>query len=354
LDNKLGRAAIRALRLTAHAAGEGRLVNSSSKQKSSADAVPDASALLPIVIETLRHSDGFDFDLYLVPKDSRKPVLYRKRSFPLLESDLDMLSANGIHTLYIPANSLEAYQDYLRNGLLGDKAASPRARLCALHVVNRAVFLNALSGGATEQVVQVANTLGNELADLVEAHEDMAQDLFAMLNHDYCTFTHVINVSVYSLMLGKHLQISSSADLSAIATGALLHDIGKRKIARAILNKQGRLTNDETNVMRLHPQTGFMELAHRQDFQWSQLMMVYQHHERIDGQGYPVQVSGEEIDPWARICAIGDVFDAMTSCRAYHHSRSTEEVLQFLDHNSDKIFDRDMVQCWNKSVMSMT
>jgi putative nucleotidyltransferase with HDIG domain len=328
-------------------------VNSSSKQQSSADAVPDISALLPIVIETLQHSDGFDFDLYLCPKDSHKPVLYRKRSFPLLASDLDMLSANGIHMLYIRANSVEAYQDYLRNGLLADKTASPKARLCALNVVNRAVFLNALSCGATEQVVDVANNLGTELADLVEAHEEMAQDLFTILNHDYCTFTHVVNVSVYSLMLGKHLQIGGSADLSAMATGALLHDIGKRKIARTILNKQDRLTNEEMDVIRLHPQTGFMELARREDFQWSQLMMVYQHHERMDGRGYPVQVSGAEIDPWARICAIADVFDAMTSCRAYHHSRSTEEVLQFLDDNSDKIFDREMVQCWNKSVMSM-
>jgi HD-GYP domain-containing protein (c-di-GMP phosphodiesterase class II) len=308
---------------------------------------------MPIVIETLRRSDGFNFDLYLCSKDSRKPVLYRKRSIPLLESDLDVLIANGVSTLFIPSNSQESYQDYLRNGLLADKTASPKARLCALKVVNRAVFLNALSCGATEQVVDVASTLGNDLADLVEAHDDMAQDLFAILNHDYCTFTHVVNVSVYSVMLGKHLQISSSSDLSAIATGALLHDIGKRKIARTILNKQGRLTNDEMDVIRLHPKSGFMELAQRPDLQWPQLMMVYQHHERIDGRGYPVQVSAKEIDPWARICAIADVFDAMTSCRAYHHSQSTSEVLQFLDDNSDKIFDRDMVQCWNKSVMPM-
>ncbi len=76
-------------------------------------------------------------------------------------------------------------------------------------------------------------------------------------------------------------------------------------------------------------------------------MMVYQHHERVDGSGYPVGVTGRDIHPWAKMLAVVDVFDAMTGTRPYRNSSSTRVALQYLNHNSGSQFDPEIVRCWS-------
>jgi HD-GYP domain-containing protein (c-di-GMP phosphodiesterase class II) len=80
-------------------------------------------------------------------------------------------------------------------------------------------------------------------------------------------------------------------------------------------------------------------------------MMVYQHHERLSGNGYPVQIGGNEIDPWAKICAVADVFDAMTATRSYQQGKTDAETLDYLQQNAGTNFDGDAVRCLN-SLMS--
>ena len=167
-----------------------------------------------------------------------------------------------------------------------------------------------------------------------------------MLQHDYYTYTHVTNVCTYALILAKGLGMSSFQELRAIAVGALLHDLGKRLIPTAILNKPARLTENEMRVVQQHPTTGFRDLSARTDLTLAQLMMVYQHHERLDGSGYPVRIVGDEIHPWARLCAVVDVFDAFTCCRPYRHATPAQEVIKFLVEHAGKAFDEEMVRCW--------
>ena len=326
------------------------IMTSTSIQEPAATATT-AQSLLPVVIETLLCSDSFDFDLFIQSPGKSTPVLYKARKVPLHRSDLEALLASGVDTLYIPADGLEEYQDHLRNNVLANKAVSPKTCIAALREVNRAVFLNAMNHGPIEKVVDVAGSLGNDFSGLVMAHEDTAQDLFSILKHDYSTYTHVTNVCIYAVMLAKHLSIQNTAELAAIATGALLHDIGKRKVSTNILNKQARLTDHEMRLIKQHPHTGFLDLAHRTDLKWSQLMMVFQHHERVDGRGYPVQIAGDEIDPWARICSIADVFDALTGSRTYHAPETVAKTMQYFSENAGKAFDPEMVACWFQSVL---
>ena len=79
-------------------------------------------------------------------------------------------------------------------------------------------------------------------------------------------------------------------------------------------------------------------------------MIVYQHHERIDGKGYPVGLSGEEIHPWAKLCAVVDVFDALTGKRPYRRSISLAQALQYLEQMSCTQFDQEIVQCWIRAM----
>jgi HD-GYP domain-containing protein (c-di-GMP phosphodiesterase class II) len=312
--------------------------------------IPDADSLVPVAIESLYCDDGFEFDLYLCLGRNQPPVLYRERSFPCRHSDLDLLRSRGIRLLYIPADSHQQYLEYLQTKLLADKTSTVAARFCALREINRPLFMTGLQSPGVDKLVEVAIRYGKDLADLIYANDSNYQQLLDLLDHDDCPFVHATNVCIYTVILAKHLTIEGPAEPPAIAAGALLHDLGKRKIAPAILRKPGDLTDEELYLVRRHPQTGFDELSRRTDLTWSQMMMVYQHHERVDGRGYPVQIPRGQIDYWARICAVANAFDAMTSERRYRRTKSPSDATHYLVDKSDMLFDKDVVKCWIKSV----
>jgi len=198
----------------------------------------------------------------------------------------------------------------------------------------------------------VASQFGGDLANVVAEKSVQFRELFSTLEHDYYTFTHVCNVTVYCTTLAHALGVTDSAQLGEVAAGALLHDIGKRHVSPHILNKNGKLTDEEWESIREHPAAGFREVATRADLTWAQLMMIYQHHERLDGSGYPTGVAAAEINAWAKICAVADVFDALTSNRPYRRALPTKEVCEYLTKHSGKWFDADMVKCWIGHVQS--
>ena len=141
----------------------------------------------------------------------------------------------------------------------------------------------------------------------------LPSELFRLARHDFTAFTHVTNVAGYCVILAQHLGINTQEELRKIATAAMLHDIGKRNVPARILTKTGELTADERCTLESHTTRGYIELCQNRDFDFGQLMMVYQHHENVDGTGYPVRVLKDEIHPWARMLAVVDVFDSMTA-----------------------------------------
>lgn len=131
----------------------------------------------------------------------------------------------------------------------------------------------------------------------------------------------------------------------------MLHDIGKRFVPADILCKPTQLTKKEREIVETHPTLGYTELRKTTSLTHGQLMMVYQHHERVDGKGYPVRVLGEDIHPWARLMAVVDVFDALTSGRPYLKALPLEDALDVLQQDSDTHFDSEMVRCWTHALL---
>ena len=167
-----------------------------------------------------------------------------------------------------------------------------------------------------------------------------------MARHDFNTFTHVTNVASYCVMLAKKLGINDDNELRKIATAAILHDLGKRFIPSRILTKTTKLTPEEREIVESHPTRGYVELCEKSELDFGQLMMVYQHHEHMDGTGYPVGVLKDEIHPWARMLAVVDVFDTMTAKRPEGRPATAEQVLDFQRQQAGTQFDREVVECW--------
>jgi HD-GYP domain-containing protein (c-di-GMP phosphodiesterase class II) len=309
---------------------------------------------LPVATASISRASVLTFDLYLRRRGSAFTELYRSASYPIEADDIARLRKDGVDRLYIKCENAEAYREYLCTEVLSDPDAPPTARVEALREATRAAFQEALVASDHDSLVAVATDFGGQMSRVVANGSMPFRELFTTLEHDYYTFTHVCNVSVYSVMLAGQLGISDANELSQIAAGALLHDIGKRHIPASVLNKAGKLTDEEWEQIREHPVSGFRELVDRNDLIWPQLMMVYQHHEKLDGSGYPTGIYGDEIHSWARICSVADVFDALTCQRPYRKPVPRTDVCEHLEKHAGTWFDKAMVQCWASRVRSVT
>jgi HD-GYP domain-containing protein (c-di-GMP phosphodiesterase class II) len=305
----------------------------------------ETQGYLPIGIDTLVPTSTLEFDLYIRPDRTGAVVMFRERSYPLESEDLDRLRETGVATLYITVAAHVAYRRYLHDEVIHNDRVPPTQRYAVLRIAHRAVFETALRSGNVDRMVGFAGEFGEQMTDLVCDQGLVLTDLLPLMAHDYYTYTHVTNVCTYCLVLAGGLGIRNQGDLLAIASGALLHDLGKRHVPPSVLNHPGRLTDELWEMVRRHPGDGFRELCLREDLTWTQLMMVYQHHERLDGRGYPVGITGDGIHKWARICKIADVFDALSSDRPYRKAEPPDRVLDFLHQRVGTEFDKEMVLC---------
>ena len=157
-------------------------------------------------------------------------------------------------------------------------------------------------------------------------------DNLQMIPHpeDYL-YHHSVDVGILSGCLGLWLG-RPFRELEEIILGALLHDVGKALIPLKVLNKPGTLTEDEMALMRFHSVRGYNFLKQNRELPRSILLCALQHHERMDGSGYPLSVAGDKIHPYAKTIAVADVFDAITSARSYGRKVTPYEAVAVLQY----------------------
>lgn len=162
-------------------------------------------------------------------------------------------------------------------------------------------------------------------------------------NHDEYTLTHSIGVAVLSTMLGKWLKFDDDK-LERLSVAAVLHDVGKAKIPPELLQKPSRLTESEYIIMQRHTVFGYQLLQQTEGISEEQAKVALQHHERIDGSGYPQKLTGGEIHEFAKLVAVTDVFHAMASKRVYKDALPFFQVLSELYEGQFGLFDPVILQ----------
>lgn len=151
------------------------------------------------------------------------------------------------------------------------------------------------------------------------------------------TFTHSVNVSLISNVLAKWLKFSRK-DIDTVTLCGLLHDIGKLAVPNNILTKPSRLTEDEYEIMKSHTVRGY-NILRTKDINIHIKMATMMHHERCDGSGYPLGLMEDQIDKFAKIVMIADVYDAMTCARVYRGPLCPFEVMMFFEHEGLQKYD---------------
>ena len=305
--------------------------------------------MISVPVGTLKACRPVDLDLFLIGDSGEAPILYRGRNYRVTREDFERLEEQGIHTLYLVNDQYRQFHRETRENLqttLANDEISTTERFQVLQFAVAIEMDNAFRRFDPDEAVAQSSELGKHLVGLLWDQDLIPQQLFGIMRHDFNTFVHVINVSSYCILLAQRFGFGKPEQLEEIATGGLLHDIGKRHVPPGILNKQGRLGREEREILNAHPRTAYLELCERADVTFPQLMMAYQHHEKMDGTGYPVGVTGSEMHAWARLCAVVDVFDAVTGERPYRQPMTMQEALDHLDRIAGTHLDAEMVRCW--------
>jgi len=310
---------------------------------------------LPVHVDMLRRVRQAPVDIYVQHERKSTPALYYRAGLSLENQQLLGLADAGIRDVYVRSGEFQDFGTHLLesiDALTEDEAVPAADRFAALQLAVAVEIEHTILLIDCSKFVSLSEKVGRDIALFVAGNNVLPRDLFRIARHDFNTFTHVTNVASYCVALAERLGISDSQELEKIATAGMLHDIGKRFIPASILSKPGRLDPSERDVVESHPTRGYEELCERADMTEGQLMMVYQHHERIDGNGYPVGIMGPDIHPWAKMLAVVDVFDAMTGKRPYRCPASAQDALRYIVRNAGTQFDPEMVRCWASAMKS--
>lgn len=189
----------------------------------------------------------------------------------------------------------------------------------------------------------ISRFLGNGVAEKQNYKEDLLRSLLVMAwmveARDPYTGGHLWRVSRFSHLLASASGLPA-ADVARVTLGGFLHDLGKIGVPDHILNKTGKLTDEEYAVIKTHPEVGWRTLAGH-PLAWLAEAAIRSHHEMPNGKGYPKGLSGDEIPLDARIVGICDAFDAMTSTRPYRREMPIKKALSIIEENLGGQFDRD-------------
>lgn len=173
------------------------------------------------------------------------------------------------------------------------------------------------------------------------------RELLDVSSHDFYTSTHMVNVCGITIKLANELGLTDQRFLQRLGTGSLLHDIGKIFIPNEILNTTHKLSDEQYKIICTHVDLGMNHLKSVTNPPQEVIDVVYEHHERLDGSGYPRGLKRNEISQLGRLAAIVDTFDAMTSVRPYRgHTFSVDDTLQHLVEGSSEKYDAEMVDAF--------
>ncbi|WP_182201558.1 HD-GYP domain-containing protein [Paraliobacillus salinarum] len=245
-------------------------------------------------------------------------------------------------------------KDEMTEDILVPSPISEELRIEAVQSVKQsfATYQNSKTGNklhlidkTNENMSKVVDSMIHQLRDDQEVLTVMSDIL---ISDDY-VFTHSVNVTMYALALATELKLPPK-QIHQLGLGAMLHDVGKMFISEEILNKTGKLNNEEFEIIKSHTEKGFNYLRQSTALPLLIAHCAYQHHERLDGSGYPRGIKEKDIHPFGKILAVADVFDAVTSNRVYRDAMLPHEGLEILYAGSGSLYDQKIVRTFKNAI----
>lgn len=286
------------------------------------------------------------YDIFLYVNNT--PVLFRRIGDSLTAERIQQLYKHGREEFLVREDQRHLYLQSLRQ-VTQDPSTSVEARSKFLKETAYVHVNDLFTKEDIAPIVHEAGRLMEEMVSFVSNDLEAACSLMRLSRHDYYTYNHCVDVAVYAIVLARKIFGEDREVLLTAGLGGLLHDIGKRQIEWALINKASALTPKEWDEIKKHPVYGKECLEAVPSVPNSSRLIVVEHHENFDGTGYPYRLKGEEISPLSRIVTIADVFDALTTDRSYHKAMTPQEALNTMFGMQPGKFDPNIFQSFNKN-----
>ena len=294
-----------------------------------------------IRLSTIRPSEPSPFAIYILIDG--KMIIYLNQGDAIKPEKVQLLHQKDTgESFFVLNEQKQMYREYIKSSMNSNLISSDQKAVILREssiAILEDLFENPDVGLALEQ----SKPIISDLLDFMEVAPESIGNLISLSGHDFYTYNHSFDVSIYSLGLGQALGFDKKV-LAELGTSSLFHDVGKRNVSVDILCKKGPLDENEWVQMRMHPQYGLKILNEHPGLSDAVKAACYEHHESWSGGGYPQDISGQEIHPFARIVSLTDTYDAMTTQRSYNVPMKPTEALKMMKNKLASKFDPEMLK----------
>ncbi len=296
-----------------------------------------------IRVGTLLPDTPLPFDLYVLV--NKKHIHYLPQGGQISHEKL--MKFKGSDQFFVPLPQRQAFKDFIAT-FMNNPNLPLEVKVKILRETSIALVEEIYEKKDIGEALNDSKEVVGHFVQLMNTAPESIDHLIQLSSHDFYTFNHSLDVSVYSLGIGKLMGYTDEM-LSELGRGSLFHDIGKKWVDAEIICKKGALDEAEWAQMQRHPEYGLKMLS---EYNVSEAIKAccFEHHESFLGNGYPLGLDGAAIHPMARIVAIADTFDALTTQRSYNQPMSPKEAVLFMTTKIKGKYDPEILKALNDVV----
>lgn len=299
-------------------------------------------------INTLKANRIPPLDLYIKRKIDTTPILYRSRSLPLTDNEIKELMNNDYGSLFVKQKDYGPFSDLMGKDIaqmIQDETISTEAKCEVVYNYSTNLMKQVYESPEPSEVIKASDEVIPNVTEVIFGNKKAAHEFITRASIDYEIYSHSINVCLFGVALARHaLGITKADALSRFGPGLLLHDIGKLNIPKEILEKETSLTDEEWEIIKKHPIEGLEMVQEFMEVTPECEAIILHHHERLDGSGYPYGLEGDQISIGARICAITDIFDAISTHRPFRERKTSFESFMTMKRELYQGLDKDLFE----------
>lgn len=304
------------------------------------------------LVKNILNKEGFDYEMIVVDRKNDLIRNLKRNKFDIILADYSLPSFNGLEVLGIIKEMKTFIPFVFVSGEIGEEIAIESLKMGATDYVLKSQMkrlgssiVRALNESeevkkrklAENQALESYEKLQKVFAEIVVAFSSLAE------KRDPYTAGHQRNVAQLACAIAEEMKLSREI-IEGLKIASLLHDIGKIYVPAEILNKPGELTPLEFDIIKTHSQVGY-DILKNIEFPWPVAKIVLQHHERLNGTGYPNGLKGKDIILETRILSIADAIEAMSSHRPYRsNALSVDKALEIVIKGENKLFDKEIIE----------
>ncbi|MBI5058429.1 HD domain-containing protein [candidate division KSB1 bacterium] len=303
----------------------------------------------PAPLATLPPDSEAHFELYIaIPgRSGVRYHLYKSANIELTGVKRRELIAKGIDTLFIKERDIEAYHTFVDKTIgkmLLSATTPPEKKSEILYTTTSAIVRSTFERPDSPVLVNTNRKLMAHSVALLASEPAMVRTMAALFALDYSLYTHSVHVAVLGTGLLLETGHKNEEELRDLSLGLLLHDIGKSRVPTYILNKPGMLSVSELKQLERHPEHGVSLMQCHQQLVPMALEIIHDHHEKLNGNGYPRRLPSARISLPTRICSVVDIYDALTSHRSYKPAMRGFDAMTFIHQRMSQELDGEMLR----------